>query len=306
MRIVFAGSPAFSVPALNALAQSGADIVAVITQPDKPVGRKKILTPTPVKQRAAELDIPVYDRPRIRDCVQEVKALNADIMITSAYGQILTQEILDCFKLGVWNMHASLLPKFRGASPVQSAILAGEKYTGITVMKTELSLDTGDILLVKRMEIGERTYGELEKELSILAAEAAVETVKLINSGEVQLLMQDEAKATYCKKISKSDGKINFNKPAQEICGLVRAMNPQPLAFCNFGEIVLNILAAEPVEYSGGEQQGTVISADKHGIKVRCEGGAVNILELLPSGGKKMTAADFVNGRKIKAGDRLD
>jgi len=306
MRIVFAGSPAFSVPALNALVDSGADIVAVITQPDKPVGRKKILTPTPVKQRAVELNIPVYDRAKIRDCVDEVKALNADIMITCAYGQILTQEILDCFKLGVWNMHASLLPKFRGASPVQSAILAGEKYTGITVMKTELSLDTGDILLVKRMEIGERTYGELERELSVLAAEAAVETVKLIKGGDMQLLMQDEAKATYCKKISKSDGKINFNKPSQEICGLVRAMNPQPLAYCNFGEVVLNILSAEPIKYSGGEQEGTVISADKHGIKVKCGGGAVNILELLPSGGKKMSAADFVNGRKIKAGNRLD
>ncbi|MDE5722526.1 MAG: methionyl-tRNA formyltransferase [Clostridia bacterium] len=306
MKLVFAGSPEFAVPALNALYECGADIVAVITQPDKPVGRKKVLTPTPVKVRAQELNIPVYDFLKIREHADAVRALGADIMITCAYGQILTQDILNCFKKGVWNLHASLLPQLRGASPVQSAILEGKTHTGVTVMRTELSLDTGDMLLVKRTEIGNKTYGELEQALSKLAAEAAVKALSFLESGKTQLLMQDEAKATYCKKISKSDGKINFENSADEICRLVRAMNPQPVAYCMQGKNALNVLRAEACADESNAECGTVISADKRGIKVKCKGGAVIISELIPAGGKRMSAADYANGRKIKAGDRLD
>ena len=303
MKIVFAGSPEYSVPALCALHEKFG-LCAVITQPDKPVGRKKILTPTPVKVKASELGLPVFDFNRIREHATEVKALGADIMITCAYGQLLTQDVLDCFPSGVWNMHASLLPRFRGASPIQSAILAGETHTGVTVMKTELSLDTGDILLVKRCEIGNKTYGELQDALSSLSAEAAVDAVELIQSGQTQLLMQDSAKATYCKKIQKEDGKIDFSHSSGDICRLIRAMNPQPMAYCNFNGNVLNILKAEETDADGAI--GTVIWADKRGITVNCGRGGIVIKELLPAGGKKMTAADFVNGRKIKAGDRLD
>lgn len=303
MKIVFAGSPEYSVPALCALHEKFG-LCAVITQPDKPVGRKKILTPTPVKVKASELGLPVFDFNRIREHATEVKALGADIMITCAYGQLLTQDVLDCFTSGVWNMHASLLPRFRGASPIQSAILAGETHTGVTVMKTELSLDTGDILLVKRCEIGNKTYGELQDALSSLSAKAAVDAVELIQSGQTQLLMQDSAKATYCKKIQKEDGKIDFSHSSGDICRLIRAMNPQPMAYCNFNGNVLNILKAEETDADGAI--GTVICADKRGITVKCGRGGIVIKELLPAGGKKMTAADFVNGRKIKAGDRLD
>ena len=309
MKIVFAGSPAFAVPALNALYEKGADIAAVITQPDKPVGRKKILTPTPVKVRAKDLNIPVYDFAKIRDHAEEVKSIGADLMITCAYGQLLTQDILNCFKKGVWNLHASLLPELRGASPIQSAILEGKTQKGITVMKTELSLDTGDMLLVKKAEIANKTYGELEEELSHLAAEAAVEALGYLERGETQLLMQNEAKATYCKKIQKEDGKINFENSAEDICRLVRAMNPSPVSYCNQNGNILNILRAQVCadgESAGGEKYGTVLSADKRGIKVKCKDGAVNITELIPAGGKKMSAADYVNGRKIKAGDILD
>lgn len=304
MKIVFAGSPQFAVPVLDALVNSGADIVAVITQPDRPVGRKKIPSPTPVKARAGELSLPVYDFAKIKEHVEEVRSLGADIMITCAYGQLLTQEILDCFPRGVWNTHASLLPELRGASPIQSAILEGKTHTGITVMKTELSLDSGGILLVKRCEIGNKTYGELEQELSSLAAEAAVEAVALLNKGDNQLLIQDEAKATYCKKISKADAKINFENSAEDICRLVRAMNPEPIAHCQLNGAVLNILNAQPCRGKGAA--GEVLSADKRGIVVACADGAVNITELIPAGGKRMRAADYVNGRKIKAGDRLD
>lgn len=303
MKIVFAGSPEYAVPALEAL-DKNFGVAAVITRPDSPVGRKAVLTPTAVKSKATELGLPVYDFNKIREHAQEIKLLGADILITCAYGQILTQEILNCFPKGVWNLHASLLPKFRGASPIQAAILAGETYTGVTVMKTELSLDTGDILLVKRCETGNKTYGELQAELSQISAEAAVDAVRLLENGQTQLLVQDEAKATLCKKIQKSDGKINFNNSAGDICRLIRAMNPQPIAFCNHNGNVLNILRAE---ISGAEgETGTVVCADKRGITVKCGEGAIIIKELQPAGGKKMSAADFVNGRKIKAGDKLD
>ena len=303
MKIVFAGSPEYALPALRAVHERFG-VSAVITQPDRPVGRKKILTPTPVKLEAQKLGIPVYDFDKIRNHVEEVKALDGDIMITCAYGQLLTQEVLDCFETGVWNLHASLLPKFRGASPIQSAILAGESHTGVTVMRTELALDSGDILLVKRCETGDKNCAELSEELSRLSAECAVEAVELIEKGDVQLLMQDEAKVTFCKKIQKDDGKIDFSHSSGDICRLIRAMNPDPLAFCLQNGSVLNILRATPAEGRG--EFGTVISADKKGIVVACADGAIRIEELQPAGGKAMKASDFVNGRKIKAGDKLD
>ncbi len=303
MKIVFAGSPEYAVPALEALHEKFG-VAAVITQPDKPVGRKKILTPTAVKARALSLGIEVYDFDKIRAHAEEVKNIGADTMVTCAYGQLLTRDILDSFPQGVWNLHASLLPKFRGASPIQSAILAGETHTGVTVMKTELSLDTGDILLVKRCGIADKNYAELSAELSALSARAAVEAVELIASGQTQLLLQDEAKATLCKKITKADGKIDFCNSPEDICRLIRAYNPEPVAFCNFNGSVLNILKAEPAEGVG--ETGAVICADKRGITVACGGGAIRIKELIPAGGKKMNASDFVNGRKIKAGDVLD
>lgn len=303
MKIVFAGSPEYAVPSLIALHEKFG-LAAVITQPDKPVGRKNVLTPTPVKQAAEKLNIPVYDFMKIRNSVEELKSLNADIMITCAYGQLLTQEVLDCFPLGVWNLHASLLPKFRGAAPIQSAILAGETNTGVTVMRTELSLDTGDILLVKRCEIGDMNCAELGKVLSSLSAEAAVEAIPLIEGGKAQLLLQDEAKATFCKKIKKSDCKIDFSNSAEDICRLIRAMNPEPLAYCNQNGNILNILSATPVDGNG--RKGEVISADKRGIIVACGRGAIKVSALQPAGGKVMKSADYVNGRKIKAGDILD
>ena len=311
MRIIFAGSPEYAIPSLEAL-NSKFGVAAVITQPDRPVGRKSVLTPTAVKAKAQELNIPVYDFEKIREHVADVKALGGDILITCAYGQMLSQQILDCFPQGVWNLHASLLPKFRGASPVQSAILAGEEYTGVTVMRTELKMDTGDILLVKRYKIHESdTCGDVQKELSVLSAEAAVEAVELIASGNVQLLVQDEAQATYCKKIQKSDAKIDFTNSSRDICRLINAMNPNPMAFCYHNGNVLNILRARRAYCTEGKP-GEVVGTSKTGVFVKCgeendyEGDGVHIIQLQPAGGKKMHAADYANGRKIKAGDKLD
>lgn len=304
MKIVYAGSPQFALPALKALNESGNKIVAVITQPDKPAGRKRLLTPTPVKAYALENGIKVYDFAKIRDHVGEVSALGADIMITCAYGQILSKEILSCFPGGVWNLHASLLPKFRGASPVQAAILAGETYTGITVMKTEAALDSGDILLVKRCAVENKTCGELSAELSLLAAEAALEAVEYLKKGNVQLLMQDEANVSFCKKIVKEDCRLNFGGPASEVIKKIKAFSPQPAAYCLLNGSPLNILNAELA--AGFGRAGEVLSADKSAIEVACGKNSIRITYLQPAGGKIMPARDFVNGRKIKAGDILD
>lgn len=304
MKIVYAGSPEYAVAPLRALLEAGCEVVAVLTQPDMPTGRKRVLTPTPVKQSALAAGLPVLDFARVREHVEELKAFGADVMITCAYGQLLSQEILNAFPLGVYNLHASLLPNYRGASPVQSAILAGEEYTGVTVMKTELALDCGGILLVKRCAVGGKTCGELSKELSALSAEAAVEAVRILKSGEPQLLLQDEAQATYCKKIFKEDAAVDFSRPAVNVANLINAMSPSPAAFAELNGGAVNLLKAEPCEGSG--ECGLVLSADKRGIVVGCGENAVLISLLQFAGGKVLSAADAVNGRKIKAGDKFD
>ena len=305
MKIIYAGSPEFAVKPLERILNcENAEITAVITQPDKPVGRKKILTPTPVKKFALGRGLKVFDFDKIRLHASEVSALGADIMITCAYGQILPREILDCFKGGVWNLHASLLPEFRGASPVQAAILAGKEYTGVTVMRTELALDSGDILLAKRLKIGNMTAGELSAELSELAADCAAETLDMLERGDVRLLLQDESAATYCKKLQKSDCKINFAGAADEVVRTIKAFSPEPAAFCTLNGAVLNILDAEMVEGSG--KAGEVLRAERGEIVAACGKNAIRILLLQLAGGKVMTAKDFLNGRKIKAGDVLD
>lgn len=304
MKIVYAGSPEYAVEPLKKLIEAGDEVAAVVTQPDKPLGRKRVLTPTPVKAFALSQGIPVFDFQRLRDHADELRALGADLMITCAYGQLLSDEILHIFPMGVYNLHASLLPKFRGASPIQSAILAGEKYTGVTVMKTELALDCGAILLVKRTEINGRTAGELSAELSRLSAEAAVEAVEILKQGEPALLEQDEAAATFCKKISKADAKVDFNAPCIQVANLINAMSPSPAAFAELGGAPVNLLKAEAVQGAG--ECGEVLSVDKTGAVVACGDGAVKIKIMQFAGGKPLTAADVFNGRKLKAGDRFD
>lgn len=304
MKIVYAGSPEYAVAPLRALLEAGKQVIAVITQPDRPVGRKKILTPTPVKAYAAERGLPVYDFVKIREHAGEIKSLGADLLITCAYGQLLTQDILDSFKTGVYNLHASLLPLFRGASPIQSAILSGCDYTGVTVMKTELALDCGGILLVKRTKIGNRTCGELSAELSGLSAQAALEAVNILESGEENLLVQDEAAATYCKKIVKADARIDFAQPNEKVARLINAMSPSPAAFCDFNGAPVNMLKAEPCEGCG--EAGTVLAVEKSGVILACGSGAVRVSSLQFAGGRALAAADIYNGRKIKAGDRFD
>ena len=304
MKIVYAGSPEYAVAPLKALIDSGKQVVAVITQPDKPVGRKKVLTPTPVKRFASSIGLPVYDFAKIREHEKEVAAIGADIMITCAYGQLLSRGILQIFPKGVYNLHASLLPYYRGASPIQSAILAGEEYTGVTVMKTEMELDSGGILMVRRTAVNGRTCGELSEELSAVSAQAAVEEVELLESGQCQLRVQDEAKATFCKKINKSDAKIDFKQSCVAVANLINAFSPSPAAYACLNGGIVNLLKAEPC--SGSGVSGEVLDADKNGVVIACGSGAVKVSRLQFAGGKPITAADAANGRKIKAGDKFE
>ena len=303
MKIVYAGTPQYAVAPLKALVENGFDVIAVVTQEDRPVGRRARLTPPPVKQYAQERDIPVYQFHKIREHVEELRAIGGDIMFTCAYGQILSRAVLESFALGVWNAHASLLPEFRGASPVQSAILAGKTQTGVTIMKTEEKLDAGDILLVKRCDIlpGE-TAGELAEKLSALSAEAVCEAAKMIEAGDDNILLQDDSAATYCKKIAKEDARADFSQPAAKVCALINAMSPSPAAYANLAGAQVNFYRA----FEEPEEDGTcgqVVRADKRGIVIKCGGGCVRITEAQFAGGKRLSAADIVNGRKISAGD---
>ncbi|HIU00421.1 MAG TPA: methionyl-tRNA formyltransferase [Candidatus Coproplasma excrementavium] len=303
MKIVYAGTPQYAVAPLKALVENGFEVIAVVTQEDRPVGRRARLTPPPVKQYAQERGIPVYQFHKIREHVEELRAIGGDIMFTCAYGQILSRAVLESFALGVWNAHASLLPEFRGASPVQSAILAGKTQTGVTIMKTEEKLDAGDILLVKRCDIlpGE-TAGELAEKLSLLSAEAVCEAAKMIEAGDSNILLQDDSAATYCKKIAKEDARADFSQSAAKVCALINAMSPSPAAYATLAGAQVNFYRA----FEEPEEDGTcgqVVRADKRGIVIKCGGGCVRITEAQFAGGKRLSAADIVNGRKISAGD---
>ena len=308
MKIVFAGTPEFAVEPLKNIIENGFDVVGVITQTDKPQGRKGILTPPPVKTFAESKGIPVLQPLKIRDCIDEVSALGGDLLVTCAYGQILTQAVLDLFPLGVWNIHAGLLPVYRGASPIQSCILAGERETGVSIMKTELGLDAGDILLVEKTEISAtETCGELSNRLSKIGAEAIVKGLKLIQSGEFSLEKQSEEGVNIVRKIGKEQAQIDFSKSTKEIVNLVRAMNPEPAAYTTVNGLKVNVFIAEPQEWSentDGASFGEVLSdSPKKGLIVKCGDGALKLCEVQAAGGKRMKGGDFLNGRKAQKGD---
>ena len=311
MKIVFAGTPDFAVPPLKRLLSEGFEVVGVITQADKPQGRKGILTPPPVKIAAEEYALPVLQPNRIREEIEAVRALGGDLLVTCAYGQILTQEVLDLFPKGVWNIHAGLLPKYRGASPIQSCILAGERETGVCIMKTELGLDTGDILCCERREIGEtETYGELSDRLSLLGAELLVKALNKLDLGDYTLTPQGEEGVQVVRKIGKEQAKIDFRKSAKEVVNLVRAMNPAPVAFAELDGQKINVYRAETAVLTTEEQEvfegaetGEVLSdSPKRGLLVKCLDKAVKLTEVQAAGGKRMGGGDFLNGRKARKG----
>lgn len=303
MKLVFAGTPEFAVPSLRALAERFS-VVAVLTQPDRPQGRKGILTPSPVKREAAALGIPVLQPARLRDDLSALASAGADAMVTCAYGQILTQETLDLFARGVWNVHASLLPAYRGAAPIARAIMAGEPETGITIMKTDAGLDTGDILLARRMEIApDDTCGSLTQKLSVLGAACICEAMDRVERGDVALTAQGDG--TVCKKVVRMP--VDFTRSAREVSALVRGLSPAPLAFASAAGLVLNVYNACETTCDTEAAPGTVIAASpKRGIVVRCGEGAVRLLEVQPAGGRRMADTAFANGGKLREGMCFD
>ena len=311
MKIVYAGTPEFALAPLREILSCGFQVVGVITQEDKPQGRKGILTAPPVKTFALEQGIPVIQPHKIREEIDAVQALGGDVLITCAYGQILTQDVLDCFEKGVWNIHAGLLPKYRGASPIQSCILAGETVTGVSIMKTELGLDCGDVMLVEETQIDEKeTYGELSERLSLIGAKAIVKALQSLQSGEYTLTPQANEDVQIVRKIQKEQAKICFEKSAMEIVNLVRGMNPAPVAYTQIDENKVNVYRAEKAvlndeeaEYAKTAVCGQVLSdSPKRGLLVKCGDGAVKLTEVQAAGGKRISGNDFINGRKAKKG----
>lgn len=298
MRVLFMGTPDFAIPSLVAISKKH-DVVGVVTQPDRPRGRGGKITPSPVKEKAMELGIPVYQFEKISlEGVELLRSLSVDIMVTAAYGQILSDEILGIAPHGVVNVHGSILPKYRGSSPIQHAILCGERETGVTIMQTARAVDSGDMILVKTTPISD-TDGTIAlfDRLADLGAEAIVEALDLIEKGDATFTPQDHDKATFCKMLTKQDAVVDWTKSAREISARIRAFDYTG-ASTTLDGVAVKIYKPEVVEGKG--ECGQVIEcSDKKGIVVACGEKALKIAEILPAGGKRVRAEDFVRGRKI-------
>ena len=310
MKIVFMGTPEFARGALEALTEAGHEITAVGTQPDKAKGRSKELIPTPVKACALEKGIPVLQPRRIKtpEAVAQLAEYPADVYVVAAFGQILSQEILDMPPLGCLNIHASLLPKYRGASPIQHAILEGEEKTGITVMQMDAGLDTGDMLYKKEIPVEpEDNYQTLHDKLMALGGQAIVEALALLEQGKLTPEKQGEGSGCYASLIGKDMGRIDFSQPAAVIDRKIRALTPWPSAFTDYRGKQLKIWRAAPdyVTNAFGRAPGEVLKVDKDAVTVAAGQGALRILELQLEGKKRMSAHDFLLGVRVTPGERL-
>lgn len=315
MRIIFLGTPEFASKCLDKLINSKHDIVAVVAQPDKPSERGNKVVNSAVKNYALSHNLPLFQFPKIsRDGIVDLKALNPDIMVTAAYGQILSQEVLDIAKFGVINVHASILPKFRGASPIQTAIINGEKETGVTIMKTESGLDTGDIIAQVKTKIDpNETAGELSDRLADIGSDLLLSVLDKYEDGTVTFKKQEHINATLTKKISKNDCIINWEKSTREIKSLILGANPNPIARTLLGDDIIKIYRATFLDFDLNEEceklpAGTIlpISSPKKGVFVKTGDGAIELLELQVPGGKILPAKQVMNGRKINAYDKFE
>lgn len=309
MRVVFMGTPDFSVPTLQKIIDAGHEVVAVVTQPDKPKGRGKAMQFSPVKEVAVKHDILVLQPKRIKqneEFYQEVKALNADVFVTVAFGQMLPQEILDLPRYGCVNVHASLLPKYRGAAPIQWVILDGETESGVTTMMTDIGIDTGDMLLKEVIQLDEKeTGGSLHDKLSVIGGDLLIETLKQLETGTITRIPQGETPTRYAKMLTKDIGKIDFTKSAVEIERFIRGLNPWPSAYTSLHGKTLKIWDANVVEVTSEGKPGEIIAVGKKSFTVMTGEKALEIMELQLEGKKRMTTEAFLRGYTVEQGEVL-
>ncbi len=306
MKIVFMGTPDFAVGALEALIQAGHQVTAVVTQPDKPKGRGKEMQITPVKACALKYNIPVFQPVKIKtpEAVEQLRAYEADIFVVAAFGQILSEEILNMPKYGCVNIHASLLPKYRGAGPIQWVILDGEKETGVTIMQMDKGLDTGDMLLSCRVPIDEKETGDtLHDKLAQAGAELIVEALPKIEAGEMTPVKQNDAESCYAKMLQKSMGRIDWSKQSEEIERLVRGLNSWPSAYTSYHGKTLKIWASDVSHKQADGAPGEVIAVEKDAVYVKTGNGSLKITEVQLEGKKRMPVKDFLLGYQIKTGE---
>ncbi len=311
MRIIFMGTPDFAVPSLRALCEAGEDVVAVITQPDKPRGRGYVLTPTPVKAYALERGIPVYQPETLRGGAFDdtLQSLAPDLIIVVAYGKILPLSVLSCPPLGCMNVHGSLLPALRGAAPMQRAIIDGLSVTGVTTMYMAEGLDTGDMLLTEEVAIlTEDNFESIHDKLAEAGARTLLATLAALRDGTLVATPQDDSAATYAAKIEKEDRLLDFNCDAEVVHNLIRGLSPIPLAFTHTPDgKLLKVPAARvarPATAGSLAAPGTVLSFEG-GIEVACGRGSILFTTVTPEGKSRMAAADYVRGRKLALGDTL-
>jgi methionyl-tRNA formyltransferase len=306
VKIIFAGTPQFAASALAALMQEH-EVVAVLTQPDRPSGRGMQLTASPVKQLALQYGLPVLQPATLRteEAQRAIAALGADVMVVAAYGLILPQPVLQIPRFGCLNIHASLLPRWRGAAPIQRAILAGDAETGITIMQMDEGLDTGDMLLKKACPIAAEDTAETSHDkLAGLGALAITEALRDLEHGKLRPERQDERLATYAAKLTKGEAQLDWNQDAAQLERAVRGYYPFPVAQTSFGETPLKVLRAS-VGAGGAAPPGTVVAVDRDAIDVACGSGTLALQVLQKPGGKALPAAQFVQGFPVKAGDRF-
>lgn len=300
LRVIFAGTPEFAAKHLEVLIEHKYNVVACYTQPDRPSGRGKKLQPSAVKQIALENNIPVCQPLSLKneDAQTELESWNADLMIVVAYGLLLPKAALDTPKFGCINVHGSILPKWRGAAPIQRSVLSGDKETGVTIMQMDVGLDTGDMLLIETCPITkEDTSGSIYTKLENIGPDALLKTVEQIAAGTVSAEKQNDELATYAHKLTKQEAEIDWSESAHIIDQKVRGYQPWPVAYTKIQDNAVKIWQVEIVE-SSSKPAGEIISADKSGIVVAAGSNAIKIIQLQPPGKKAMTAADFLNGRQ--------
>ena len=308
MRVLFMGTPEFAVHVLTSIKEAGHEIIGVYTQPDKPKGRGKSLQYPPVKEKALEYGIPVYQPPKVREpeVIEEIRALQPEVIVVVAFGQILPEAILNIPRLGCINVHASLLPDYRGAAPIQWAVINGEPVSGVTTMQMDEGLDTGDMIMKTEIVLDEKeTGGSLHDKLAEAGAKLCVETLKAVEDGTAVRTKQGETGTDYAKQLNKKMGDIDWTKPAVEIERLIRGLNPWPSAYTSWSDKTMKIWEAEVLDKESGQAPGTVAEVDKKAFAVQTGKGMLKILSLQLPGKKRMDTDAFLRGNQIKIGETL-